>query len=539
MKKFLCLALCLLLLVSIPVTAWAEDDSTPPASSDPSDPPPSSEPTPPPPHQHSFSGWHNDGETHSRSCSCGTTESGISHSYDAGTVTTQPTCKDAGVKTFTCTANCGKTRTEEVSATGTHIYTNGAKVNDTTHELTCSGCGGKITENHNWSVTQTVAATCQADGSTTSACTKCPATKTDTITKLTTHRYSNWTTDAERHTRSCPDCGHVDAGNHSWGTVTVIKAATCKEAGSTSQTCTACSLIKYQDVPKLTTHTYDNDCDAECNVCKETRTPNHKFADVWSSNNTGHWLACLLCGEKKEHIPHVPGPAATEYQEQICMACKYVLTPKLNHVHTPSKKWTTDRNGHWRTCSGCVVELDFDRHEYGTGCEGCKVCGYVNPDNHIYDGSWESDKMSHWGKCTVCGEVSELKEHTPGPEATEDTPQTCTVCGYIIAEFIEHNHEPLPQWYSNDAEHWQICECGEKLDVDPHIWDEGIRNKDTVTYKCVLCGETDTRIEEAPKEQGFPWIALLVILIILLLAAFGTLAWIILQPKQSGKFTNK
>lgn len=537
MKKYLCLALCLLLLVSIPVTAWATESSDPPASSEStsasSDPPASSSPTE---HQHSFSGWVETGETHTKTCSCNATEN-APHSYNAGVVTTQPTCKDAGVKTFTC-SGCGKTYTEPVSATGTHIYGGGTKVDDTNHELTCSGCNEKITEGHAWSVTQTVAATCSAAGSNSYCCTKCPATKVETVPKLTTHRYGNWTTDADKHTRTCPDCNNVDTGDHSWGVATVVTAATCKDIGSSTSTCSVCSLVKYQDVPKLTTHTYDNDCDNECNVCKEKRTANHKFADVWSKSSTGHWYSCLLCGEKKEHHDHVPGPAATEQKEQVCLTCNYVLTARLNHKHTPSKDWTSDRNGHWRTCSGCEVELNFDRHEYGTGCEGCTECGYVNPDNHIYDGTWESDKLNHWGKCTVCGEMSELKDHTPGPEATEDAPQTCTVCGFVLAEYTAHNHEALPEWYSNDAEHWQVCECGEKLDVDPHIWDDGVRNKDTVTYKCVLCDETDTRVEEK-QSQGFPWIALLVMLIVMLLAAFGTLAWIILQPKQKGKFTNK
>ena len=39
------------------------------------------------------------------------------HSWNEGVITTAPTCKDKGVKTFTCTV-CHTTKTEEVSATG-------------------------------------------------------------------------------------------------------------------------------------------------------------------------------------------------------------------------------------------------------------------------------------------------------------------------------------------------------------------------------------------------------------------------------------
>lgn len=50
------------------------------------------------------------------------------HSYTAQ-VTTEPTCNAEGVKTFTC--SCGDTYTEEIPATGNHIYVDGA----------CSVCG--------------------------------------------------------------------------------------------------------------------------------------------------------------------------------------------------------------------------------------------------------------------------------------------------------------------------------------------------------------------------------------------------------------
>ena len=39
------------------------------------------------------------------------------HAWDEGTVTTEPACETEGVKTYTC-ANCGKTKTEAIEATG-------------------------------------------------------------------------------------------------------------------------------------------------------------------------------------------------------------------------------------------------------------------------------------------------------------------------------------------------------------------------------------------------------------------------------------
>lgn len=70
------------------------------------------------------------------------------HSFDGGTVTTQPTCGAAGVKTYTC--SCGETKTEAIAATGNHVNTReewmyypscskGGYVN-----VVCSDCGAWI-----------------------------------------------------------------------------------------------------------------------------------------------------------------------------------------------------------------------------------------------------------------------------------------------------------------------------------------------------------------------------------------------------------
>ena len=45
------------------------------------------------------------------------------HDWGAGSVTTQPTCGDSGVRTYTCA--CGETKTEPIAATGNHTFVNG------------------------------------------------------------------------------------------------------------------------------------------------------------------------------------------------------------------------------------------------------------------------------------------------------------------------------------------------------------------------------------------------------------------------------
>lgn len=65
-------------------------------------------------HTHAYSSWldNYDGSTHSRSCSCGAKETG-EHTFDSGTITTEPTCSSTGVITYTCTV-CGATQAESI-----------------------------------------------------------------------------------------------------------------------------------------------------------------------------------------------------------------------------------------------------------------------------------------------------------------------------------------------------------------------------------------------------------------------------------------
>ena len=67
------------------------------------------------------------------------------HNWNTGEITTSPTCKDTGVKTFTCTI-CGNTKTETVKATG-HSYGEYKVVKEPTatkdglKSRTCTVCG--------------------------------------------------------------------------------------------------------------------------------------------------------------------------------------------------------------------------------------------------------------------------------------------------------------------------------------------------------------------------------------------------------------
>lgn len=157
------------------------------------------------------------------------------HTWDNGTVTTEPTETTPGVRTFTC-AVCHATRTETIPATGAHDYqfTKNVAPTCTTdgYDLyTCSGCGATEKRNskpalgHKWdSGTVTTEPTETAPGVRTYTCTVCGATRTETIPATGAH-------------------------THVWDNGTVTIAPTETTPGVRTYTCTICGQTKSEIIP--------------------------------------------------------------------------------------------------------------------------------------------------------------------------------------------------------------------------------------------------------------------------------------------------
>ena len=160
------------------------------------------------------------------------------HSWNSGVVTTNPTCMEKGVKTYTCTHNSAHTYIEDVAINeNAHAWNEG----EVTTEPTCSAVGAK-----------------------TFTCTHNSAhTKTEDVA--------------------------IDTNAHAWNEGAVTTDPTCTEKGVKTYTCTHNSAhTKTEDVNALG-HAYDNACDITCNTCGEERTPSdHVDAD---ENDT-----CDVCG---------------------------------------------------------------------------------------------------------------------------------------------------------------------------------------------------------------------------------------------------
>ena len=310
------------------------------------------------------------------------------------------------------------------------------KVDDTTHKHTCSVCSKEETASHTWnSGNITKQPTCKEEGVKTFTCSGCNGTKTEPVEKTTTHTYGAWTNvDDTTHKHTCSVCSKEETASHTWNSGNITKQPTCKEEGVKTFTCTGCNATYTEVVEKLTTHTYDHNCDTDCNVCGAERTTEHTYRTYWSSDAANHWHECSSCKDKKDSAAHTPGAAATEQTAQICTVCSYVITPALGHTHNYATTWTIDDDGHWYTCSGCSEKGSYATHDFENACDtDCAVCEFTRETKHQFAEAWIADADNHWHVCSGCGLTQDEASHEPGAEATATTPQTCTICNYEVA----------------------------------------------------------------------------------------------------------
>ena len=243
----------------------------------------------------------------------------ISHKWDAGVVTKEPTYTSTGTKKYTCT-NCGEIKIETIAklVCTSHVWDSGKVVTAPTYKTegtkkyTCKNCGTTKTETiaklvcteHAWDAGVIVTApTYTNTGTKKYTCENCGETKIETIAKLvcTEHVWdagvvvtapTYTSTGTKKYT--CENCGEtktdiigkIGCTNHAWDAGVVTKQPTYKTEGTRKYTCTNCGETKTETIARLvcTNHAWD--------AGVVTKQPTYKTEGTRK-------YTCTNCGETK------------------------------------------------------------------------------------------------------------------------------------------------------------------------------------------------------------------------------------------------
>ena len=375
---------------------------------------------------HAYGEWVKvDENQHKHTCECGHSEL-ENHTWNAGEVTKAPTCKDTGIKTYTCTA-CGATKTETLEKTNDHKYDAWVKVDENQHKHICSVCGKTESADHTWNAGEvTKAPTCKDTGIKTYTCTACGATKTEVLDKTTTH---------------------------TWNSGTVIKEANCKDEGEKLYTCTVCGKTRTETIPTTEDHVWG----------------------AWEKNNeTVHTHECSVCG-KNESRSHTWDKGVTTIQPSAgkdgeavytCTTCGEQKTVVISATHQCSygTEYQYSDTFHWLECSICLGKKNTQAHTWNEGTVitpathttpgkveyACTVCDMTKTEvlplikDHTYSAWTAHNELIHSRSCE-CGDI-EYAAHNFGewivvtPATTEAEgveKHTCADCGKTVERTIE------------------------------------------------------------------------------------------------------
>ena len=338
------------------------------------------------------------------------------HIWDNGKVTTKPSCITPGVKTYTCTV-CQKTKTEEIPATG-HQHTEVRNVKEATctkegytGDTYCTDCGEKLSDgkilpkkDHDYEIKDHKDATCTEDGYTTSFCKNCGDEKKETI-KATGHL-------------------HTEIKN--------AKQATCAKAGYTGDTyCKDCGeKISSGEVIEKLAHTWDEGNITKEADCKETGVMTY---------------TCHKCGATKtedipmtEHTwdegevttaPTCTKPGVRTYTCSVCKATRTEVIKATGHLHTEirnKKDASCTENGYTGDtyCKDCEELLKKG--------ETVDVLGHQWKETKRAEPSYTEDGQIIY-TCNRCGEQkAETLEKLAYPKA--GTKYTVAGCQYKVTK---------------------------------------------------------------------------------------------------------
>ena len=290
--------------------------------------------------------------------------------------------------------------------------------------------------------------------------------------------------------------GYAPALGHEYGNLVAAVAPTCTVNGNVAYyQCSRCEKYFNADKNPITSIV----APATGHVIQHHAA----VAATCVAEGSKEYWSCASC---KKNFSDAEGKTLAENVTLPVNASAHTI------VNVPAKAHTCTENGiiaHYK-CTGCgklfsdkageneitnivdpaahkltpVAEKPSTCRVNGTGAYNkCEVCGKMFDKDgkeitapatlplaaHTWDDVWHANSTGHYHECTVCGIAGDVTAHTPGAEATETTPQTCTVCGYIIKPATSHKEHTKGNLMSDATSHWYACTgCSEQLEKANH-----------------------------------------------------------------------
>ena len=343
-------------------------------------------------------------------CTALNEDSAQEHAWNAGEITTAPTCTETGVKTLTCTvANCGATKTETVEANG---HTPGAAVKEQEVPMECDKDGSydsvvycEDCDEELSRTTETVAhghlinltfpmvykkqATCTEAAIIEVVCGRCAQTLEIPVgaplghTEISNTQPANCTEDGKKGEKWCTVCQKftaeaetIPALGHDWEKLEGHDPATCLEDGVNNLRCKreGCGATDTSTVTAL----------------------GHNYPENWTPN-TG--ATCTVDG----------------VETKLCDRCNTAESIIFNTVPATGHKFgevveaveatcVADGNEAYKKCETCNLYFAAAADDKSTeGKETADAFKTVNASNHNYAATFTVDAKA---TCTTTGSKS-------------------------------------------------------------------------------------------------------------------------------------
>lgn len=193
----------------------------------------------------------------------------------------------------------------------------------------------------------------------------------------------------------------------------------------------------------------------------------------------------------------------------------------IPHTHQWSEGWSKDTSYHWHECTadGCNITDNSEKNGYGMHTGGTATCtdkavctncgeayGNVDGTNHTNLVKTEAKPAKHLAEgnkeyyyCEGCNQYFCDKEETKKIAITDT----------VMPKLTEHTADASGR-HSDENVHWSICECGEKLNEEAHIFEWVVGKEATETEvgskheKCTVCGYEKGAVEIPAEGTGEP-----------------------------------